>query len=94
VYRIVQEALTNALKHARTAAGAEVDLDASAGRVRVQITDSGATPSPSEASGHGLVGIRQRAALYNGTVHIGPRTDGPGWVVDVLLDAPAKGTAR
>lgn len=98
VYRIVQEALTNTLKHAGAGAGAEVDLDAHAARVRVRIIDSGSGASatvPAEDSGHGLAGIRRRAALYGGSVHIGPRTGAPGWVVDVLLDAPpVKGAAR
>ncbi|WP_459171125.1 ATP-binding protein, partial [Streptomyces scabiei] len=46
-------------------------------------------PGPgAEPPGHGLVGIRQRAAMYGGTVTIGPRDTGHGWIVDVTLDAP------
>jgi signal transduction histidine kinase len=93
VYRIVQEALTNTLKHAGTAAATEVTVSAEAGAVRVRIADTGkppGAPAPSVEDaepGHGLIGIRQRAALYDGTVAIGPREDRPGWVVDVRLDA-------
>ena len=96
VYRIVQESLTNALKHAGTSAAAEVDITAEAGEVRIRVVDTGippgAPPPPKaaaheHASGHGLVGIRQRAAMYGGTVIIGPRDTGYGWVVDVVLEA-------
>ncbi|MEZ0109352.1 signal transduction histidine kinase [Catenulispora sp. EB89] len=93
VYRIVQEALTNTLKHAGTAATAEVSVTAAAGSVDVRITDTGApadaraAPMPATDGGHGLIGIRERAALYNGTVGIGPRHDHLGWTVDVRLDA-------
>jgi len=94
VYRVVQEALTNTLKHIGTATTSEVDLTAGAGMVRIRITDT-STPAdalpaaPAGAAdepGHGLVGIRQRAALYGGTVVVGPRDDQPGWIVDVRLD--------
>ncbi|MFJ6573723.1 sensor histidine kinase [Streptomyces sp. NPDC091292] len=96
VYRIVQEALTNTLKHAGTAAGTEVSVTAEAGTVRVRVTDTGTPPgaaapampaSAADEPGHGLIGIRQRAALYGGNVTLGPRDDRPGWIVDVQLDA-------
>ncbi|MGO4760109.1 sensor histidine kinase, partial [Streptomyces sp. 2MCAF27] len=101
VYRIVQEALTNTLKHAGTGSAAEVTVAAEAGTVRIRIADSGAPPgAPARAvsgpgprtgsgdAGHGLVGIRQRAAMYGGSVTIGPRETGHGWLVDVVLDVP------
>ncbi|WP_330262893.1 sensor histidine kinase [Streptomyces griseorubiginosus] len=96
VYRIVQESLTNTLRHAGTATTAEVDITAEAGEVRIRVADTGRPPgSPpppkpaahEHAPGHGLVGIRQRAAMYRGTVIIGPRDTGHGWVVDVVLEA-------
>jgi signal transduction histidine kinase len=71
---------------------------ADAGQVRIRIADTGAPPGVRRPSpqpddpGHGLVGIRQRAALYGGTATIGPRDDRPGWIVDVVLhtsDEPA-----
>lgn len=97
VYRIVQEALTNTLKHAGTGTAAEVAVTAEAGTVRVRVADTGVTtgtpgrpkPEPdTDGPGHGLVGIRQRAAMYGGAVTIGPRDTGHGWIVDVLLDVP------
>ena len=96
IYRIVQEALTNTLKHAGMNAAAEVTLVVDNRGVRICITDSGPSPDtpvapdprPDECdSGHGVVGIRQRAALYGGSVTIGPRPgDGRGWIVDVVLE--------
>ncbi|MFG2025678.1 sensor histidine kinase [Streptomyces sp. NPDC048825] len=98
VYRIVQEALTNTLKHAGADSTTDVAVTADAGQVRIRIADTGAPPGVRRPSpqpddpGHGLVGIRQRAALYGGTATIGPRDDRPGWIVDVVLrtsDEPA-----
>ncbi|MGW0941078.1 sensor histidine kinase [Streptomyces sp. NPDC002623] len=101
VYRIVQESLTNTLKHAGTGTTAEVVIAVEAGQVRIRVADTGAPPgAPPRARpetrddraddpGHGLVGIRQRAAMYGGTVVVGPRDTGHGWLVDVVLDAPS-----
>ncbi|WP_405813923.1 histidine kinase [Streptomyces sp. NBC_01390] len=97
-YRIVQESLTNTLKHAGPGTSAEVSLTAEAGEVRIKVADTGTPPgAPSapkataqdDGPGHGLVGIRQRAAMYGGTVVIGPRDTGHGWLVDVVLDVPS-----
>ncbi|MPY57651.1 sensor histidine kinase [Streptomyces spongiae] len=98
VYRIVQEALTNTLKHAGTGSTAEVTVATDAGTVHIRVSDTGAPPgAPAQAqpepgtghTGHGLVGIRQRAAMYAGTVTIGPRDTGHGWLVDVILNVPS-----
>ncbi|MDD9376900.1 histidine kinase [Streptomyces sp. ZAF1911] len=98
VYRIVQESLTNTLKHAGAGSTAEVAVTADEGKVRIRVADSGVPPgalpwsrpgSQDEDPGHGLVGIRQRAAMYGGTVIIGPRDTGHGWLVDVALDVPS-----
>jgi signal transduction histidine kinase len=90
VYRIVQEALTNTLRHAGPGASAEVTVAAGPGEVRVRVTDTGPIgPVPSLEDGptgaHGLVGIRERAALYGGTVTAGPDPAGRGWLVDVVM---------
>jgi signal transduction histidine kinase len=96
IYRIVQEALTNTLKHAGTGSAAHVSLTVEKAEVRVRVTDTGPSPdtrmppaSRRDTGGprHGLVGIRQRTAMYGGTVTAGPRDDRPGWIVDVTLEA-------
>ena len=90
VYRIVQEALTNALKHAGPAATAEVILDYVGGAVDVQVTDTGistAAGSP-DGEGKGLHGMRERAAVYDGTLQAGPAPSGGGWRVAAHLPAP------
>lgn len=75
-YRIVQESLTNALKHAghaRVAVRVRRDLDA----LVVEVTDDGAgTGASADGSGHGLVGMRERAALLGGTLEAGPLPGG------------------
>jgi signal transduction histidine kinase len=71
-YRIVQEALTNTLRHAR-ATRAEVTLRYGAEALEVDVCDDGrATPAVEGANGgHGLVGMRERAALLGGTLEAG-----------------------
>jgi signal transduction histidine kinase len=73
VYRIVQEGLTNALKHAGPA-HAEVRLRYAPRSLDVEIRDDGVGPSEAggNVSGHGLIGMRERVALYGGTLHAGP----------------------
>ncbi|MGN9809582.1 sensor histidine kinase [Micromonospora sp. BQ11] len=85
VYRIVQEALTNTLKHAGRGAAADVTLAASDGEVRVQVRDNGR--GEPAAPSHGLLGMRERAAMYGGVVTAGPT--GRGWLVDVVLKEPS-----
>jgi len=76
VYRIVQEALTNALKHAG-AANVEVRLVFSRTDVVVEICDTGRGPQLGTAAiGHGLLGMRERVMLYGGTLRTGPRAGG------------------
>lgn len=76
VYRIVQEALTNALKHAGRAT-ALVRLTVTPGFLAVEVTDTGRGPAPvADRIGHGLVGMRERVALYGGVLRTGPRAGG------------------
>ncbi|SDZ28849.1 Signal transduction histidine kinase [Micromonospora pattaloongensis] len=91
VYRLVQESLTNALKHAGTGAHVDLVLDyTDPGFLRLRVTDDGrgrgvgAPPS----GGHGLVGMRERVAVYGGEFHAGPRLDG-GWEIDLRLPLPS-----
>ncbi|TXL56607.1 sensor histidine kinase [Aeromicrobium terrae] len=66
-YRIVQEALTNVRRHAR-ATRVQVCVDRVDGEVRIEVTDDGRGATAPSTGGHGLVGMRERAALYGGTV--------------------------
>jgi signal transduction histidine kinase len=76
IFRIVQEALTNALKHAGTAT-AEVRLSFGVYWLIVEVSDTGRGPLPdANRLGHGLVGMRERVALYGGTLRTGPRPGG------------------
>jgi len=89
LYRIVQEALTNTLKHAGLSATAEVELIASDSDVRVSVIDTGTRPPTTPAGmngngGSGLRGMRERAAVYGGVVDAGPRPQG-GWLVAARL---------
>ncbi|MGW3465863.1 sensor histidine kinase, partial [Streptomyces olivaceoviridis] len=97
VYRIVQEALTNTLKHVGAGARANLAIVLEGTRVTITVRDSGpATPaeSPGAANeeGHGLVGMRERAALYRGQVSAGPV--GAGWTVRATLDLTPQDGAR
>ncbi|NGN63733.1 sensor histidine kinase [Streptomyces sp. A7024] len=93
-YRIVQEALTNVLKHARPAS-AQVSVLYLPHQLQVSITDDGvgavsATPVDERVTGtgHGLIGMRERAKLYGGTVAVGPRPEG-GFGVRLTLPTSA-----
>jgi signal transduction histidine kinase len=83
-YRIVQEALTNALKHAGEAS-ATVNIRHGLDSLELEIVDDGAgTPALVASGGHGLVGMRERVALYGGRLDAGRRPGG-GFAVRVLL---------
>jgi signal transduction histidine kinase len=89
VYRVIQESLTNVLKHAPGAV-TSLDLRYEPGQLFVQVTNHAA---PTEAAaggpgGHGLNGMRERAALYGGSLTAGPRPDG-GFSVTLTIPAPA-----
>ena len=90
--RIVQEALTNAFKHAGQGASADVLIAHRDGRVTVEVVDDGGgspAPQPPGASA-GLAGMRERVALFGGTMEAGPRNGG-GWRVSASL--PLNGVA-
>ncbi len=74
-YRIVQEALTNAVKHAR-ASKAEVVVRYRNGAVEVTVTDDGRGGGDGGGSGHGLVGMRERVSVYGGELEAGPQPGG------------------
>ncbi|OIJ66851.1 sensor histidine kinase [Streptomyces mangrovisoli] len=84
-YRVVQEALTNTVKHA-TGARASVRVDYGADDLRVEVADSGGAPGPSATAGdgRGLIGLRERLAVYGGTLDAAPRLLG-GYRVQALI---------
>jgi len=83
-YRIIQEALTNALKHARDAR-TSVRIDYGPDTLELEIVDDGIEEAePVASGGHGLVGMRERVALYGGRLEAGRRPSG-GFAVRVLL---------
>lgn len=75
VYRIVQEALTNVLKHAGPA-HAHIRISRIDDRLSVAVTDDGAGRTEARPGGHGLLGIRERVALFDGELHTGPQPEG------------------
>jgi signal transduction histidine kinase len=89
VYRIVQEATTNALKHAVGATSVAVALDYSPDLLAISVQDNGRAPSPgagyrpATGTGHGLSGMSERAAIYRGTVVAGPSV--AGWLVEARI---------
>jgi signal transduction histidine kinase len=85
-YRIVQEALTNVLKHAN-ATRADVQLRFGDRSLELEVTDNG-TGADVNGTGHGLIGMRERAALYGGTVSVSRRPEG-GFSVRAVLPREA-----
>lgn len=83
VYRIVQEAVTNVVKHAAPAA-CRATVTVTPGVVRVEVTDDGRRPVLTGGEGHGLIGMRERVALHGGEFQAGPRADG-GFAVTASL---------
>ncbi|MFY0665213.1 MAG: sensor histidine kinase [Natronospirillum sp.] len=88
LYRLAQESITNAQRHARDASKIVVTLTGTTQSVRLQITDDGTARSLADSfksgTGYGLVGMAERASLLGGTFHAGWRTEG-GWQVTVEL---------
>ena len=89
-YRVVQESLTNTRKHAGLAATAAVALRYEPDGLTVDVTDNGLGIAGSEGpGGHGLAGMRERIALYGGTVEAGPLPGG-GFGVTARLPCPGR----
>jgi signal transduction histidine kinase len=87
IYRIVQEALTNSLKHAGPGTSATVRVERNGDRVELSIVDNGRRSSRSlvgVSGGNGLIGMRERALVFGGTLEAGPRSGG-GWQVTASL---------
>jgi signal transduction histidine kinase len=85
-YRIVQEALTNTLKHAGPGAGARVRLDFRPERVRLEVSDDGAGPAEgADGRGNGLRGIAERVAVLGGDLRTGRGDGGSGYTLTATL---------
>ena len=91
-YRIVQEALTNTIRHA-TARQARVTISYDEPEVRIEVADDGLPVSKAQVpAGHGIEGMRERVALHRGALRAGP-ADGGGWLVEATLRPKASGKA-
>ncbi|MFB6551568.1 sensor histidine kinase [Streptomyces sp. NPDC056405] len=88
-YRIVQEALTNAVRHAGPEPSVRVEVHAERGALRLAVTDDGTGPDPDGIPGFGLVGMRERARSVGGTLDAGPRGGGVGFEVTAVMPTPA-----
>jgi signal transduction histidine kinase len=89
-YRIVQEALTNVLRHA-DASSALVRVAARPDGLTIEVTDNGRARTGAVTAGHGLRGMAERAAAVGGHLDVGPREEG-GWRVSARL--PLNGSGR
>jgi len=90
VYRLAQEALTNALRHARNASRVEIRVVEGEGRLRLRVTDDGQIdPARPASHGFGLLGMTERVQLLGGTLRAGPASGG-GWTVDAELPMEAR----
>lgn len=90
-YRVVQEALTNAVRHAGPEPAVRVDVSDRNGVLHIGVTDDGTGPDPGGTPGFGLVGMRERARSVGGTLEAGPR-EGGGFEVTAAL--PLAGATR
>ncbi|MEU5549888.1 histidine kinase [Micromonospora sp. NPDC047793] len=85
VYRLVQESVTNARRHARHATRIRVRVEVDDASVRLRVSDDGESPTgPLSGSGYGLAGMVERAALLGGSCAAGPGPE-QGWIVDAVL---------
>lgn len=86
-YRIIQESLTNTVKHAGEDATVLVSIDHGPGALTIQVRDDGRGAGASDGQGHGLVGMRERVAAFGGTLETGNHPDG-GFVVIARFPTP------
>ena len=89
LYRLAQESLTNAVRHARSATRVGIDVRREGDAVRLRVSDDGRTePGPAPKPGFGLLGMAERAQLLGGSLCAGPVPEG-GWVVEAVLPVEA-----
>ncbi|MEU4651742.1 sensor histidine kinase [Nocardia fluminea] len=89
LYRLAQESLTNALRHARSATRIGIDVRRDDDTVRLRVSDDGQTePGPVPEPGFGLLGMAERTQLLGGSLSAAPGPEG-GWVVEAVLPVAA-----
>ena len=89
LYRLAQESLTNAVRHARGATRVGIDVRREGDAVRLRVSDDGQTePGPAPEPGFGLLGMAERVQLLGGSFSAGPGPEG-GWVVEAVLPVEA-----
>jgi signal transduction histidine kinase len=88
-YRLAQESITNARRHAHAASRIDVVVHSTPDAVTVEVTDDGSTSTKRHGQGYGIIGMIERAEQLGGTCTAGPR-DGRGWMVSAVL--PIRGT--
>jgi len=93
VFRIVQESLTNTLRHAVSPTSVDVDLRYRRASTTIVVTNDGARAGTPSATGRGLLGMRERVALYSGRLDSGPRPSG-GWRVEAVLRPTERDTTQ
>jgi signal transduction histidine kinase len=94
IYRIMQEALTNTLKHGGPAARASVELEYGPAEVTLRVVDDGRGAAAARGiDGHGLVGMYERVAMYGGHMNAGPKPGG-GFQVLARLPVPQSSGTR
>ncbi|HRW19240.1 MAG TPA: histidine kinase [Dermatophilaceae bacterium] len=86
LYRIAQEAITNAVRHARGASVVQIEVCRVGDTVRLRVLDDGTGPSSSDVRGFGLTGMAERAQLLGGELSAGPSPQG-GWLVQAVMPA-------
>ena len=91
LFRIAQESVTNATRHAADASTIDVDVRAEGDDLHLLVRNDGTVPEPEGVTGYGIVGMSERAALLGGALLAGPDAGG-GWVVDAVL--PRSGVSR
>jgi signal transduction histidine kinase len=90
LFRLAQEGVTNARRHAVDASAIDVSVTVDTTTARIEVRDNGTAPRPASGDGHGLQGMAERAALLGGEITAGPDPVG-GWTLSAAL--PLRGTA-
>lgn len=84
-YRLAQESITNAIRHATNATSVQVSVTGESDAVRLTVSDNGDAPTtPDTISGYGVIGMTERVALVGGSLEAGPQP-GRGWLVEAVL---------